>query len=358
MAHSKSRLGRGLASLISGGTPAQNEKQDTAEKASPPRKSPSKKARSTASRTTGPERKRRAAAESRRSPSRSTPVKTTAPAKTTAAKNEEVSGTTGLREIPIQDIVPNPHQPRKDFDEASIAELAESIRSEGLIQPIVVRAVGDHYELIAGERRWRACQTLKLKRVPARILEASESSSAVMSLIENLQRENLNPIEEALGYASLLSDFGLTQEAVSERVGKARASVANSLRLLQLDREIQQYISRRMLSAGHAKALLGLAGADEQALVARQVIERQLSVRDTERLVQNQRKGASVTATSGSRSLPPAEKAAIEDVEKRLARSLNTRVQLRHSPKKGRILIEYYGNDDLQRILEQIGVSV
>lgn len=220
-----------------------------------------------------------------------------------------------------------------------------------------MRLVDGLYQLIAGERRWRACQMLKLKKIPARIIEANESSSAVMSLIENLQRENLNPIEEALGYASLLSDFNLTQEAVAERVGKSRASIANSLRLLQFSRELQGFLARGLLSVGHAKVLLGLEDADERLLLARQVIERGLSVRETERAVHARRKGGSLTASGPGRAMPPAEVAAIADLQRTLSSSLNTRVELKHTPKKGRIVIEYFGNDDLQRLLEKMGLG-
>jgi ParB family transcriptional regulator, chromosome partitioning protein len=355
MANSKRRLGRGLESLISGGGTAA---PDAPAKPTPPA---AKKSSRPARPATPP---KAASSSAKRNATKvvktveKPPVAAPPPVAPAPEAEPMATETTGLREIPIQKVEPNPHQPRKYFEESSLHELAESIRSEGLLQPIVVRVVGDHFQLIAGERRWRACQALKMKRIPARIINATESSSAVMSLIENLQRENLDPIEEAQGYACLLTDFKLTQEGVSERVGKARASIANSLRLLQLDREIQQFLSRKMLSVGHAKVLLGVEGRDEQALLARQVIERQLSVRETEKLVQTRRKGGSVTAKPSPKTLDPAESAALNDLEKRLTQSLNTRVQVKHTPKKGRILIEYFGNDDLHRILERIGVTV
>ncbi len=353
MANSKSRLGRGLQNLISGSV------SSPAKKDPPPRKNARKAAvRKTAEpKKKTPPKPRAAAPKKGPAPAAEESARAT-PLESQKPKDQAEESRGGLREIAVKDVVPNPHQPRKDFDDTRITELAESIRSEGLIQPIVVRQVGEQYELIAGERRWRACRMLKMKRIPARILETTESSSAVMSLIENLQRENLNPIEEALGYASLMADFDLTQEAVSERVGKARASVANSLRLLQFDKEIQQYISKRLLSSGHAKVLLGLESQDAQSLVARQVIERQLSVRETEKLVQHQKRGASIHSPTTGRTVPADEQAALADLEKRLTQSLSTRVELRHNPRKGKILIEYYGNDDLHRILERIGVSL
>ena len=163
-----------------------------------------------------------------------------------------------LSEILLTQIVPNPRQPRREFDEASVKELAESIRSEGLLQPVVVRKTKDGFELIAGERRFRAFKLLGQKTITARLLEASDASSAVLALVENLQRADLNPIDEALGIASLMRDFSLTQEAVADRLGKPRATIANSVRLLSLDREIQGYLSKGQISAGHAKVLLAI----------------------------------------------------------------------------------------------------
>jgi ParB family chromosome partitioning protein len=389
MAVSKSRLGRGLNSLIAGGigtatpAPVKPPKASPAPEKTKPKKKSSKKKKTPKSAETKPSTPSK---EAPPSPPVASAPQPKAPRKVPTKKSsapapEALEGTTpfpaksteseaaahqtaaplkeGLAEISIAKVDPNPHQPRKSFDDESLRELAESIRSEGLLQPIVVRLVGERYQLIAGERRWRACQQLKLKKVPARIVDASEASSAVMSLIENLQRENLNPIEEALGYASLISDFELTQEAVSERVGKSRAGVANSLRLLQLDSEVRGFLSRGLLSVGHAKVLLGLESPDDRVLLARQIIERGLSVRETEKAVLNRRKGGSLTGSGAAhqRTLPPAEAAAIADLERRLASNLSTRVQLKHTPKKGKLVIEYYGNDDLQRLLERIGMA-
>lgn len=261
----------------------------------------------------------------------------------------------GLFEIAVARITPNPHQPRRDFHEESMKELAESIRSEGLLQPVVVRMHKDNFQLIAGERRWRACQLLKMKMIPARVIEATESSSAVLSLIENLQREDLNPIEESMGYASLMRDFDLTQEQVAERVGRSRAAVANSIRLLQLPREIQAYITKGLLSVGHAKVLLGLEKDENRLLLARQSIERGWSVRELERQMERL-KSHKDRRTKIRGGIPAEEERAIADLQKQLSASFSTRVVLRHAPKKGRIIIEYYGNDDLQRIIEQMGL--
>ena len=167
-------------------------------------------------------------------------------------------GLQGYQEIAVTAIEPSPYQARREITGEQLQELAESIRSEGLLQPVVVRRVGEKFQLIAGERRWRAFQLLKIKQIPARVADASDASAAALGLIENLQREGLNPIEEAHGYASLVRDFDLTQETAAERVGKSRAAVANALRLLALDAEIQGYLAKSLLSPGHAKVLLGV----------------------------------------------------------------------------------------------------
>jgi ParB family chromosome partitioning protein len=194
-----------------------------------------------------------------------------------------------------------------------------------------------------------------LKIVPARVVEASDQSSAVMAMIENLQRADLNPIEEALGYASLLRDFSLTQEAIAERVGKARTTVANALRLLALEREVQGYLAKGLLSTGHAKVLLGLADEAQRVVLARRSLEDGWSVRELER--QARKLKAATTVRQPAQAGSEAELNALRDVEKRIAAKLNTRVALKHTPKHGRIVIEYFGNEDLQRILERIGVG-
>lgn len=264
-----------------------------------------------------------------------------------------------FREVPVAKIVPAKWQPRREFAEAAIDELAESIRAEGLIQPVTVRPAGDGFELIAGERRLRAFRKLGIKTIPARVIKASDAGSAAMTLIENLQRENLNPVEEALGYASLMRDFHLTQDAVSERVGKPRATVANTVRLLALDRETQGYIVSGRLSAGHAKVLLGLELEAERVPLARKVVKDDLSVRELEQEVRKLKAAAVERAASGSGDPARAAKttAAIMDIEKRLVTRLNTKVRVKHGAKRGVITIEYHGNDDLSRILAKIGVA-
>jgi ParB family chromosome partitioning protein len=318
MASSKSRLGRGLGGLITGTTGA------TAKKAAP------KKV------TVGPKQ--------------ATVKKTTPTIKASAAS------ALGYHEVAIKDLVANPYQPRREIDPAHVEELAKSIQSEGLLQPIVVRVKGKQFELIAGERRLRAFEYLKKKRVPARVIEASDASSATLALIENLQRENLNPIDEALGYASLVRDFDLTQEAVAERVGKGRASVANALRLLSLGHEIQGFLSRRLISTGHAKVLLSLEGEEQRQFLARRIIETGMSVREAEQQVRHLKKVSGHSKKSKAKS-SEVEATVIRDLEKRIGEYFNTRCMLKHGAKKGKLTIEYFGNEDLDRILEKLGIG-
>lgn len=310
---SPSRLGRGLGALIASGTPASAKPAPAATHA--------------------------------------------APSATPAGAAPTSDGLPGYREVPVAQVEPNPYQPRKEFDPASLADLVDSIRAEGLLQPIVVRQVGEKFQLIAGERRWRAFQQLKLKAIPARVMTSSDASSASLALIENLQRADLNPIEEAHGYASLIRDFDLTQDAAAQRVGKGRATVANSLRLLALEAEIQGYVGKGMLSVGHAKVLLGVDDGAERLMIARRSIEGGLSVRALEQIVQGHRGGA-VAGPGKKRKVLPAEATALADVEKKLTSHLGARVTLRHAPKNGRIIVEYHGNDDLARVLERMGVTL
>jgi len=256
-----------------------------------------------------------------------------------------------LQELPLTAIVPNPRQPRRDFDDAQVKELADSIRSEGLMQPIVVRKVKDGYELIAGERRFRAFKLIGQKTITARILEASDASSAVLALIENLQRADLNAIDEALGFASLMRDFSLTQDAVAERLGKPRATIANSVRLLGLDNELQGYVRKGQLSAGHAKALLGIENVAHRVQVARLVIEKGLSVRATEAEV---KKLASTKKTDRKQTV----QTVVADVQKRLASHFASPVSVVRKGTKGSISIPFSSDDELARLLEKIGIKL
>lgn len=263
----------------------------------------------------------------------------------------------GYQEVGVHLIEPSPYQARREIPPDQLNELAESIRSEGLLQPIVVRKVGEKFQLIAGERRWRAFQQLKIKAIPARVVEASNASAAALGLIENLQREGLNPIEEAHGFASLIRDFDLTQETAADRVGKARATVANSLRLLSLDGEIQGFIARNLLTVGHAKVLLGIADPAQRSLLARRIIEEGLSVRGTEKLVLARKAAGGHVPKAKNRNLPAKDAEVVAGIEKKLTSHLGARVAVLHTPKKGRIVIEYRGNEDLQRLLEKLGVE-
>ena len=291
-------------------------------------------------------------------PAPASPTPSAPPSATVPAPAPAPAGAPGYQEIAVHLIEPSPYQARREIPPDQLNELAESIRSEGLLQPVVVRKQGDKFQLIAGERRWRAFQLLKIKAIPARIVEASNASSAALGLIENLQREGLNAIEEAHGYASLIRDFDLTQETAAERVGKGRASVANTLRLLSLDAEIQGYIGKGLLSVGHAKVLLGIEDTAQRSIIARRVIEEGLSVRSTEKVLQSAKSGdGSPAARAAKRGLTPKDAATVSGIEKKLTSHLGARVAVLHTPKKGRIVIEYRGNDDLQRLLEKLGVE-
>ena len=226
----------------------------------------------------------------------------------------------------------------------------------GIIQPLLVRKAADDFELIAGERRWRAAQELGLAQVPAIVRVASDLEVLEISLIENLQRADLNPIEEAQGYARLASEFGLRQEDIATKVGRSRAAVANAMRLLDLHPQIQVWLTQDLLSVGHAKVLLGLKNPEEQLLVAQTVLRRSATVRATERLVARQL-GASKSRRKRRGGGATASSATIEDLQERLQQYLGTRVTIHHAEKRGRIEIEYYGNDDLQRVVAALGLD-
>ncbi|MFZ3377497.1 MAG: ParB/RepB/Spo0J family partition protein [Chthoniobacterales bacterium] len=270
-----------------------------------------------------------------------------------------------IHQISLASIVPSALQPRKDFAHEALQELIDSIRQHGIIQPLIVRLagassfsggqVGNRYELIAGERRWRAAQEVGLTQVPVIMRSASDLEVLELSLIENLQRADLNPIEEAQGYARLAGEFGMRQEEIALKVGRSRAAVANSMRLLDLHPQVQNWLIQNLLSVGHAKVLLGLKAPEEQLVVAETVLRRNATVRATERLVARQlgigrsrrKRAGELTVTS----------AAIEDLRNRLQQHLGTHVTLHHGEKRGRIEIEYYGNDDLQRIVAALGLT-
>ena len=261
----------------------------------------------------------------------------------------------GFQEIAVGAVDPSPYQARREIAPEQLQELAESIRAEGLLQPIVVRRQGDRFQLIAGERRWRAFQLLKIKSIPARLVEASDASSAAIGLIENLQREGLNPLEEAQGYASLIRDFDLTQDTAAERVGRGRATVANSLRLLSLEAELQGYLAKGLLSVGHAKVLLGVEPGAARTVLARRILEEGLSVRAAEKAAQASRRDPGTRRIG--RAGRPEDATAVAGIERKLTSHLGARVAVLHTARRGRIVIEYRGNEDLQRLLEKLGVE-
>ena len=255
-----------------------------------------------------------------------------------------------LREIDIDQILPNSQQPRKNFDEESLEELADSIRQHGVVQPIVVRPLEDgFFQLIAGERRWRASQRAGLTRVPAVIRQAGEHDTLEIALIENLQRQDLNPLEEAQAYERLIVEFGMTQDEVARRVGKNRATVANMLRLLKLPDEVQQWLRDNKLSTGHAKALLSLSQPDAILDAARKVIQGSLSVRHTEMLVGRIAKGESQNSESAAADVvDPNVKAAIRALEQ----VVGTKVDIHESGGKGKIEIHFYSFEEMNRLYE------
>lgn len=255
--------------------------------------------------------------------------------------------------IDVDRITPSPLQPRRTFDEAKIEELAASVRNQGIIQPLVVRRKGDHYELIAGERRWRAAMKAGLREVPVVVREASDNEVLQLALIENLQREDLNPIEEANAYRRLQEEFRWSQEEMADRVGKSRPAVANAMRLLSLPAEVQQEVASGNLAAGQARALLGLHTEPLMVSACREVIAKGLSTRDTEKLVRYLKSGR--RRRREAPLLEPNLRSVVEDLQ----RALGTRVRLipRARSAKGRIEIEYYSLPDLERIIHTISAS-
>ncbi|MBI4658051.1 MAG: ParB/RepB/Spo0J family partition protein [Verrucomicrobia bacterium] len=270
------------------------------------------------------------------------------------------SGLERVLRVPLPRIHPCPLQPRKDFPEDALRELADSIREQGIVQPLIVRMRGDDFELIAGERRWRAAQMLGLSEVPVIVRQADDRAVLELALIENLQRENLNPLEEALGYAQLVDQFQLTQEEVAGKVGKSRAVVANSLRLLKLPPQIQIYLRDGRLSVGHAKVILGLSRPEEQLLAAERVIRQGLNVRQTEDLIarlQNRSPVSGAGKTAAKRAAP-LQDAHVADLENRLQERLGTKVSVRYREGKGAVEIRFFSDDDLERVLQIVGVSL
>ena len=279
-------------------------------------------------------------------------VKTTVPAsdkkEMTADAPTEVKKTEML--VKISKVEPNRTQPIKQFDEDALVELSESIKQFGILQPLLVSDKGDYYEIIAGERRWRAAKLAGLKEVPVIIKEFNDQQVVEISLIENIQREDLNPIEEAMAYKRLINEFKLKQDSIAERVSKSRTAVTNSLRLLKLDERVQQMLIDEMISAGHARAILAIPDKDKQASVAMKVFDEKLSVRETEKLVKHI---VEPPKKKAEKQVNTAEDAIYESLEEKMKGIVGTRVFIhRKKNNKGKIEIEYYSRDELERIIE------
>ena len=252
----------------------------------------------------------------------------------------------GVTYVDINEIKPNENQPRKVFDEEKLDELAASIKEHGIIQPIVLRKEGDGYEIVAGERRYRAARKAGLKKVPCVIRELTEDQNLLIAIIENMQREDLNPIEEAEGLSRMIDVYGLTQDAVSKSVGKSRPYITNSLRLLKLPDEVQKLTETGAITAGHARAIAGIEDEERQIAVARKVAQDGLSVREVERLA---------TGTNTKVKRKPVEKSPDQlRVEAELKEKLGTKVNISRSQKRGKIEIEYYSREELERLIETL----
>ena len=263
-----------------------------------------------------------------------------------------------VQRVPLDRIRPCPLQPRKDFSAEALRELADSIREQGIVQPLIVRERGGYFELIAGERRWRAAQLLQLPEVPIIVREADDRAVLELALIENLQRENLNAIEEAHGYEQLAGQFQLTQEEIALKVGKSRAVVANALRLLKLPQVVQNFVREGRLSVGHAKVILGLSDEKKQKLAAERVIKQGLNVRQTEGLVAKlQARDSRKLAIKPETVAAPGADPHVADLEDRLREKFGTKVQLRYAQGKGAVEITFFSDEELERILQILGVT-
>ena len=252
--------------------------------------------------------------------------------------------------VKISSVEPNVNQPRKQFDEDALLELSESIKQYGVLQPLLVSDKKDYYEIIAGERRWRAAKLAGLKEIPVIVKEFSEQELVEISLIENIQREDLNPVEEAMAYKRLIDEFHLKQDEIAERVGKSRTAVTNAMRLLKLSEKVQQMLIDEMITAGHARAILSIADKEKQESIAMKIFDEKLSVRETEALVKRM---LEPPKTAKKSKFSSAEDAIYESLEEKMKSIMGTRVQIhRKKNDKGKIEIEYYSKDELERIID------
>lgn len=270
--------------------------------------------------------------------------------KTVEKKNEKsVDGVF----VNINKVEPNREQPRQNFDEDALLELAESIKQFGILQPLIVQEKEGYYEIIAGERRWRAAKLANLKEIPVIIRKLNEQEVVEISLIENIQRENLNPIEEAIAYKRLLIEFHLKQDEVAERVSKSRTAVTNSMRLLKLNEKVQQMVIDDMISTGHARALLGIDDLEKQYIVAQRIFDEKLSVRETEKLVKKLQQEKTEKPVTKTENIDEKLNAICRDLEEKMKGILGTKVAINQKDnKKGKIEIEYYSMDELDRIMD------
>jgi len=255
--------------------------------------------------------------------------------------------------VNINKVEPNREQPRKNFDEDALVELSESVKQFGVLQPLLVQDKKDYFEIIAGERRWRAAKMAGLKEVPVIVKDLSDLEVVEISLIENIQRENLNPIEEAFAYKRLLTEFNLKQDEVAERVSKSRTAVTNSMRLLKLNEKVQQMVIDDMITTGHARALLGIEDSEKQYATAQKIFDEKLSVRETEKLVKKIQQGKDNAADEKAAKSDPKMEAIYQDLEENMKTILGTKVAInRKDENKGKIEIEYYSVDELDRIID------
>lgn len=258
----------------------------------------------------------------------------------------EETGGNSVVELKITEIEPNEKQPRRDFDEQGLLDLAESIKEHGVVQPIIVRKLGSQYQIIAGERRWRASRLAGKKTIPAIIKDCSNIEVMEIALIENLQREDLNSIEEANAYKSLIDEYNMTQEEIAQKIGKSRPAIANSLRLLQLPQEIKDMIAAGKITQGHARALLAIDNPKRQLEIAEKIISQQLNVRQIEKLAKESKREKKAIKETEQEQLE------IRRMEEKLKASLGTKVTIQHKNNKGKIEIEYYSNEELERLFD------
>ena len=263
------------------------------------------------------------------------------------SQNIEFTNSSQVVELKIIDVEPNKDQPRKEFDKEKLDELADSISKHGVIQPILVVKKDGIYQIVAGERRWRASKQAGLKKIPAIVRDYDQIKIMEVALIENLQREDLNPVEEALGYKSLMESFSLTQDKISDRVGKSRSAIANSLRLLNLPDEILKMLERGDISTGHAKVILSVSNKDDQIQIAEMIIEKKMSVRETENYIKSKSKSKKTVSKTSSEL-----KMAIKEMENNFSKYLGTKVKIKETNGKGKIEIAYYSYDEFERISE------